>query len=181
MDKRPWQPRVDTPPLFNPFEPSTEWTEQLGDGSRVEIENEEEAVEDKVLTDPPAKESATSDPQRNPSVFRELPTQQESRTMATDIFAQSTPDIGARRRMDGPPRGAASSSGERISSATSMPFDARPYLRSHTLGWRVPMIRRAAYLRSLSRGFQPGKELEDWLAAEQEVENLIARGAAPYC
>jgi hypothetical protein len=27
------------------------------------------------------------------------------------------------------------------------------------------MIRRAAYLRSLNRGSQPGNELEDWLAA----------------
>ena len=43
------------------------------------------------------------------------------------------------------------------------------------------MIRRAAYLRSLNRGFQPGGELEDWLAAEHEVEDLIACGAAPYC
>lgn len=44
MDKhRPWQPRVRTPPLFNPFEPSTEWTEQLGDGDRIELEDEEAA------------------------------------------------------------------------------------------------------------------------------------------
>ncbi len=42
------------------------------------------------------------------------------------------------------------------------------------------MIRRAAYLRSLNRGFQPGQELQDWLAAEQEIEELIACGAAPY-
>jgi hypothetical protein len=42
------------------------------------------------------------------------------------------------------------------------------------------MIRRAAYLRSLNRGFQPGNELEDWLAAEREVDDLAACGAAPY-
>lgn len=57
MEKRPWQPRVDTPPVLNPFEPSTEWTEQLGHSSRVEIEDEEEAVEDKVPADPAAKQS----------------------------------------------------------------------------------------------------------------------------
>jgi hypothetical protein len=42
------------------------------------------------------------------------------------------------------------------------------------------MIRRAAYLRSLNRGFQPGNELEDWLIAEREIDDLIACGAAPY-
>ena len=57
MEKRgPWQPRVDTPPLFNPFEPSTEWTKQLGDADRIEIEDEEVA-EDDVPSDPAAKES----------------------------------------------------------------------------------------------------------------------------
>jgi hypothetical protein len=42
------------------------------------------------------------------------------------------------------------------------------------------MIRRAAYLRSLNRGFQPGRELEDWLEAEREIDALAACGAAPY-
>jgi hypothetical protein len=37
------------------------------------------------------------------------------------------------------------------------------------------MIRDAAYYRAQSRGFVPGKEMEDWLAAEQEVEELIVR------
>ena len=50
-----------------------------------------------------------------------------------------------------------------------------------TQGWREPMIRRAAYFRALNRGFQPGRELEDWLAAEREVDDLAACGAAPYC
>jgi hypothetical protein len=40
---RPWQPEVKNPPVFNPFESSTEWTKQLGDGDRIEIENEEDA------------------------------------------------------------------------------------------------------------------------------------------
>jgi hypothetical protein len=79
----------------------------------------------------------------------------------------------------GPPRRAATC-GEQSSSATPRQLDMRPYLHPCTQGWREPMIRRAAYLRSLDRGFQPGKELEDWLAAEQEIEELIACGAAPY-
>jgi len=45
MEDRPWRPRIKTPPLFNPFEPSTQWTEQLGDGARIEIEDEEPTEE----------------------------------------------------------------------------------------------------------------------------------------
>ena len=30
-------------------------------------------------------------------------------------------------------------------------------------------IREAAYFKALSRGFTPGYELDDWLAAEKEV------------
>jgi CBS domain-containing protein len=67
----------------------------------------------------------------------------------------------------------------RSSDATSMPHDATPN-HPACLGWREPMIRRAAYLRSLDRPACPGKELEDWLVAEREIDNLIACGAAPY-
>lgn len=81
----------------------------------------------------------------------------------------------------GTPRRAASCGGEPISSAGPVPLDIIPYLHPATDGWREPMIRRAAYLRSQNRGFQPGKELEDWLAAEHEIDQLIACGAAPYC
>jgi Protein of unknown function (DUF2934) len=79
------------------------------------------------------------------------------------------------------PRRAASCGGEPISSAGPMRLDITPYVDQPTQCWREPMIRRAAYLRSLNRGFQPGKELEDWLAAEEEIDHLIACGAAPYC
>jgi hypothetical protein len=40
---RPWQPHLGSLPLFNPFEPSTKWTRELGAGDRIEIEDEEEA------------------------------------------------------------------------------------------------------------------------------------------
>lgn len=40
---------------------------------------------------------------------------------------------------------------------------------------RHDMIRDAAYFRAQARGFVPGKEIEDWLAAEQSVEELIVR------
>jgi len=78
------------------------------------------------------------------------------------------------------PRRATSCGSEQGGSAPSVRLDMSSYVYPPTHGWREPMIRRAAYLRALNRGFQPGKELEDWLAAEREIEDLIACGAAPY-
>ena len=37
------------------------------------------------------------------------------------------------------------------------------------------MIAEAAYLRAAARGFAPGHELEDWLAAEAEVDARLGR------
>jgi hypothetical protein len=41
---------------------------------------------------------------------------------------------------------------------------------------RRSLIARAAYLRGESRGFPPGGEAEDWLAAEKEVDALLSGG-----
>ncbi len=38
---------------------------------------------------------------------------------------------------------------------------------------RRAWIAEAAYYHSASRGFVPGHELEDWLAAEAEIEALL--------
>jgi hypothetical protein len=46
---KPWQPRVRGEPIFNPFEPSTDWTRDLGANERVEVPDEDEATsEDQV-------------------------------------------------------------------------------------------------------------------------------------
>jgi hypothetical protein len=37
----------------------------------------------------------------------------------------------------------------------------------------------AAYFRAERRGFEEGYELEDWCAAEQELDRLLARGELP--
>lgn len=37
---------------------------------------------------------------------------------------------------------------------------------------REAMIREAAYYRSAQRGFAPGRDLDDWLAAESEIERI---------
>jgi Protein of unknown function (DUF2934) len=42
---------------------------------------------------------------------------------------------------------------------------------------RRSMIAEAAYLRAERRGFTPGRETEDWLAAEMEVDALLKVGA----
>lgn len=41
---------------------------------------------------------------------------------------------------------------------------------------RHGMIAQAAYFRAQRRGFEPGRELEDWLTAEAEVEAMLAVG-----
>ena len=43
---------------------------------------------------------------------------------------------------------------------------------------REAMVRTAAYFRAQRRGFQPGYEWEDWLAAEEEVAARTQRPAA---
>jgi hypothetical protein len=50
---------------------------------------------------------------------------------------------------------------------TGSPLDARQ---------RWLMIAEHAYLLAADRGFEPGHELEDWLRAEQEIDERLARG-----
>jgi hypothetical protein len=46
---------------------------------------------------------------------------------------------------------------------------------------RAEMIAEAAYYRAEGRGFAPGHETEDWLAAEAEVDaSLLRRASAPH-
>jgi hypothetical protein len=41
--------------------------------------------------------------------------------------------------------------------------------------WREKMVREAAYFHSQRRRPCPGKELEDWFAAEREVDESLGR------
>jgi hypothetical protein len=43
---------------------------------------------------------------------------------------------------------------------------------------RAALIARAAYFRAQNRGFAPGHEVTDWLAAETEVDAELLRGTA---
>ncbi|HTY92668.1 MAG TPA: DUF2934 domain-containing protein [Steroidobacteraceae bacterium] len=44
---------------------------------------------------------------------------------------------------------------------------------------RNAKVREAAYLRAQARGFAPGHELDDWLAAEHEVDACLFAEIAP--
>jgi hypothetical protein len=44
---------------------------------------------------------------------------------------------------------------------------------------RDAMIAEAAYFHSAHRGFEPGHEVDDWLAAESEIDAALARGDLP--
>lgn len=41
---------------------------------------------------------------------------------------------------------------------------------------RYCLVAELAYLKSQERGFEPGHELEDWLAAEVEVDMKLGKG-----
>lgn len=52
-----------------------------------------------------------------------------------------------------------------------------PYLISPAAagpGQREIMIREAAYFLAEARGFAPGHELDDWLAAERQIDAGLA-------
>jgi len=44
---------------------------------------------------------------------------------------------------------------------------------------RDAMIAEAAYFRSAHRGFEPGHEVDDWLAAESDIDAALSRGDLP--
>lgn len=44
---------------------------------------------------------------------------------------------------------------------------------------RAALIAEAAYFRAEKRGFAPGHESEDWLAAESEVDARLLQSTAP--
>jgi hypothetical protein len=43
---------------------------------------------------------------------------------------------------------------------------------------RAELIAKAAYFRAEQRGFAPGHEMSDWLAAEAEVDARLLRAAS---
>lgn len=78
------------------------------------------------------------------------------------------------RRSTSPKAGEGSASPGSANSATGMTGGAtRMTVSADT---RRTMIAQAAYLRAERRGFSSGDEVEDWLAAEAEVDALLRAG-----
>ena len=57
-------------------------------------------------------------------------------------------------------------------------FDPLRFVDPRPAKPRQALIAEVAYFRAQRRGFEPGHELEDWFAAEAEVERRVnGRGA----
>ena len=83
--------------------------------------------------------------------------------------------MASRRTSDTPPAAPA----RRTLSVKKGPLARTP--GGVTPAARHAMIAESAYLRAEARGFLPGREAEDWLAAEAEVDALLklSHGGAP--
>jgi hypothetical protein len=54
------------------------------------------------------------------------------------------------------------------------------YRAPHNLEERKACIAEAAYFKAMHRGFSPGHELEDWVAAEDEVDARLIEAPRDY-
>jgi hypothetical protein len=63
------------------------------------------------------------------------------------------------------------------SRAAAKSRDANPEVNGGGLKSRSALIAELAYFRAMGRGFQPGHELDDWLAAEAEVDKRKRPGS----
>jgi hypothetical protein len=61
-------------------------------------------------------------------------------------------------------------------TTTATPPRRRAKLAQVSADIRRAMIAESAYLRSERRGFVPGFEEQDWLAAEKEIDTLLSAG-----
>ena len=60
----------------------------------------------------------------------------------------------------------------KVSPAPKSPVAVAASICASRVAERNAKIAEAAYFRAQQRGFEPGHELEDWLAAELDVTNL---------
>ncbi len=74
---------------------------------------------------------------------------------------------GKRTTTKGAEKATASSSRAKGGKQMEAPLNVTPERR-------LQMIAEAAYFRAEARGFAPGREMEDWLAAEAEVDRLLS-------
>ena len=77
-----------------------------------------------------------------------------------------------------PRKSAAKPAATKVAPAKSAAARRPPKAVSPAAADRESMVRMAAYLRAERRGFAPGYEIEDWLAAEAEVSARLQAGRA---
>jgi hypothetical protein len=95
-----------------------------------------------------------TEPPRNPEIAKEIP-----KVIKADEKAAATAPQRARAKSPTPPVR------KKAVKAPVSPAISEDIRRA--------MIAEAAYLRAERRGFAPGHEEEDWLAAEAEVDALL--------
>jgi Protein of unknown function (DUF2934) len=101
------------------------------------------------------------------------------RTNPSRRIAEPAPPVGSAEPQRAAGAGTSIPSNEASSArrATKSPRVAPEPAEAHvtvSADARRGMIAKAAYLRSERRGFVPGFEEEDWLAAEKEVDALLS-------
>ncbi len=89
------------------------------------------------------------------------PAKKTSRKRATKGAAKTTTAKSTRAKR---------SSTKKAAGKAGVPMNVTPEQR-------LQMIAEAAYFRAEARGFAPGHETEDWLAAEAEVDRLLSGGS----
>jgi DnaK suppressor protein len=80
-------------------------------------------------------------------------------------------DAPRRTRRPGPARAGTKDSAPANSDSSATP--AATFIEPER---RHAMISDAAYFLSEGRDFRPGRELDDWLTAEREIDHLLTRG-----
>jgi hypothetical protein len=92
-----------------------------------------------------------------------------------------TPKLSSRDKPKATKRPPASTDTRRDTrSKTKRPAEAEAVTRPEiTAESRRQMIEEAAYFRAEKRGFTSGDPANDWLIAEEEIDQLLAARAAP--
>lgn len=103
-------------------------------------------------------------PSRSPSA------EEQGRRLAREVSgvpaSSSSSSIDASRNVDGDANATGLELAQDVASDTSV---SAP-LSSDSEDADEQKVAQAAYFKALDRGFEPGHELEDWLAAERELK-----------
>ncbi len=119
-----------------------------------------------------AKAVGNADTPERPSIRATAGPEHPFDGAAPGLAAGSGPDLSATVALAKPAR-ARSAGAEKKATETQRIKDVSVTVTSRHREDRHASIALAAYFRSESRGFAPGHEVEDWLAAEEEVDQRL--------